>query len=404
MNERRILVPDATNRPALTAIRSLGSHGCEVFAGATEAWSLGGASRYVAGTIRHPDPGADPRGFVGLVAEHVQRHDIGVVMPAADVPTSALIEYEDLLPATVALLVPPRDALALAHDKIELVKLARRVEVPVPEGFEAGKDPLDDPRISSLGFPLVLKPRSSRYQRDGRWAAAGVKIVEDLEDMKSVLKTCPEFQAQQFLVQRKVPGEGRGVFLLAHDGELICVFAHRRIREKPPRGGVSTLCETATPEPVLVEFSRRLIAALQWTGVAMVEFKWNPETSEAWLIEINGRFWGSMQLAVASGIDFPWLFYRMAVLGESVEASPEVRNCRLWWLLGDADHFLLRIRHGGIRGLGAALADLIRTRQGRHLDLDTLKGNDPIPFLFELRERIRDGMRHLVRSISRHHR
>jgi predicted ATP-grasp superfamily ATP-dependent carboligase len=123
--------------------------------------------------------------------------------------------------------------------------------------------------------------------------------------------------------------------------------------------------------------------ALRWSGVAMVEFKYDPATGEAWLMEINGRFWGSMQLAVTSGVDFPWLVYQQEILGRRLEPSTIQRDVRLWWICGDIDHFLLRLAHGGLAELPALLADLVRTRQGHILDCDTLKAHDPVPFLYE---------------------
>ena len=53
--------------------------------------------------------------------------------------------------------------------------------------------------------------------------------------------------------------------------------------------------------------------ALRYTGVAMVEFKVNAKTGEFVLIEINGRFWGSLPLAVAAGANFPLWLYQMWV-------------------------------------------------------------------------------------------
>ncbi len=92
-----------------------------------------------------------------------------------------------------------------------------------------------------------------------------------------------------------------------------------------------------------------LMAALRWTGVAMVEFKHDPATGRSWLMEINGRFWGSIQLAIAAGVDFPWLYVRQALTGAApgpVTADPRVR---MLWLLGDLDQFLIRLKRPGVR-------------------------------------------------------
>ncbi|MBD3868841.1 MAG: ATP-grasp domain-containing protein [Acidobacteria bacterium] len=394
-----VLVPDATNRAALTTIRSLGSRGCPVTAGAPARASLGVASRYAREFFLHPPPAIDPAGFTEAIAGKLRQTGIGVVMPAADVPASALLQHRELLPAGTRLVLPPEAALERAHDKIGLMDLAASIGVPVPRGFTARGDFRSDPKAGELSYPLVLKPRVSRYYTEQGWRNASVRIAADAEQVEDYLKNCPEYEALDYLVQEKVPGEGRGVFLLARNGELQAVFAHRRIREKPPSGGVSTLCESAEPEPELLEYSRKLMSALNWSGVAMVEFKWDPETRRAWLMEINGRFWGSMQLAVASGVDFPWLLYCQEVLGEAGPADTGASRRRLLWILGDLDHFLLRLRRGDKPG--ALFRDLIGTRQGTSIDFDTFRMTDPYPFVLELFLMVRDTARSIVARLRR---
>ena len=48
----------------------------------------------------------------------------------------------------------------------------------------------------------------------------------------------------------------------------------------------------------------------------MVEFKMNDKTKNPVLMEVNPRFWGSVNQAVQSGVDFPYLLYMMAVEGD----------------------------------------------------------------------------------------
>jgi len=396
---RRVLVPDATNRPALTAIRSLGRRGCRIVAGDPGRPGLGTLSRFCDVTFRHPDPALDPEGFARAVARVARDEGVGAIVPAADVTTNALHDHVGELPDDVVLVAPPRDALRHAHDKIRLMSTATEVGVPVPDGFATLGDPRSDPRFRAFGFPVVLKPSQSRYFRDGSWHMSSVRIVHDDDDLDRVLRERAEYHTLPYLVQRLVPGEGRGVFVLASGGELQSVFAHRRIREKPPWGGVSTLCETAEPEVDLVEYSRRLMRALDWTGVAMVEFKWDPESRRAWLMEINGRFWGSMQLAVSSGIDFPWWAYRLAVGATAPPPAVAPDRVRLWWIPGDIDHFLTRLARGGGGELRAVARDLARTRQGLRLDPDTLEWDDPLPFLWELGRKVSFGIDAALRPL-----
>ncbi|MBK5189762.1 MAG: ATP-grasp domain-containing protein, partial [Gemmatimonadaceae bacterium] len=146
------------------------------------------------------------------------------------------------------------------------------------------------------------------------------------------------------LVQQRIVGPGIGIFLLVWDGALLATFAHRRLREKPPSGGVSVYSESVAADAELVERSQRLLEQLGWRGVAMVEYKRDAKTGVDYLMEVNGRFWGSLQLAIDAGVDFPALLVA-AASGAPVPSVSSYRvgtRNRWWW--GDVDHLLARWR------------------------------------------------------------
>jgi predicted ATP-grasp superfamily ATP-dependent carboligase len=379
----RVLVPHATNRAALTIIRSLGRRGCDVVASGPTRWCLGGASRFARQVLVHPDPMTEPEAFADAVAESIRRFEIEAVFPPSDATLHTLVDLHDRLPRSAVLLAPPAAALDLAHDKVRLVELASQLGVPVPRSivYEAGEP--TGAELAEIGFPLVVKPRRSLLKRDGHWEKSGVLLVENAMRYRSLLAERPSLREGGHLLQEKVPGEGRGVFLLAKDGQVRSIFAHRRIRETPPWGGVATLCEAAQPEAKLADYAERLVRALRWTGVLMVEFKWDPSSQRAWLMEINGRVWGSMQLAVECGLDFPWLLLAQETQGDTGPIGADRSDVRLWWLVGDASHFAARLRSGGAGAIPGLLRDLSRTRQGRRLRMDTLQAGDPVPFAVE---------------------
>jgi predicted ATP-grasp superfamily ATP-dependent carboligase len=130
-----------------------------------------------------------------------------------------------------------------------------------------------------------------------------------------------------------------------NEGMQLAMFAHRRIREKPPSGGVSVLRESIPLEKVLVDPALRLLQHVRWHGVAMVEFKVDRATNMPILMEINGRFWGSLQLAIDAGMNFPWLLFQLAA-GQAVVPPDHGYRCGIKsrWLLGDLDHLLIRLR------------------------------------------------------------
>ena len=62
-----------------------------------------------------------------------------------------------------------------------------------------------------------------------------------------------------------------------------------------------------------------LLEALHWRGAATVEFTRDARDGKPRLMQINGRLWNSLPLAVASGIDFPFLLYTLALQGTCPE-------------------------------------------------------------------------------------
>ncbi len=151
------------------------------------------------------------------------------------------------------------------------------------------------------------------------------------------------------LLQHRVAGVGEGLFALRWEGRTVARFAHRRLREKPPAGGVSVYRESIEPDPRLVSAGERLLDALDWNGVAMIECKRDPETGRHIIMEINGRFWGSVQLAIDAGINFPVLLVACA-LGQTpaLPAGTGYRvGIRSRWFWGDVDHLYLRLTRSG---------------------------------------------------------
>jgi predicted ATP-grasp superfamily ATP-dependent carboligase len=145
------------------------------------------------------------------------------------------------------------------------------------------------------------------------------------------------------LIQEYIPpgGVAYGVSaLLNDDSEARAIFAHKRIREFPVTGGPSTLRESVW-KPDLINLGFKLLKSMEWYGIAMVEFKEDPRDGIPKLMEVNPRFWGSLELSILSGVDFPYLLYRMVMDGDirSVTTYKTGVKCR-WLLPGDILHFL----------------------------------------------------------------
>jgi hypothetical protein len=135
------------------------------------------------------------------------------------------------------------------------------------------------------------------------------------------------------IVQAYCPGQGLGQFFYMHNGQVVRRFQHLRIAEWPPEGGFSSVCDSVPIEKhvALQEKSIALLRHIGWEGVAMVEYRWDPATDKAVLMEINGRYWGSYPLAVHCHADFALLsYYLESGLGlPALSAFQPAIRCRM---------------------------------------------------------------------------
>ena len=193
-----------------------------------------------------------------------------------------------------------------------------------------------------MGFPCVLKPHRSVLTGLNGVPNPGVQYADTVH---TPVREYPQ-AAYPILVQERITGPGEGVFLLLTDrGERVAAFAHRRLREKPPAGGVSTYRESIPLPRDLLGPAERLLADGGWSGAVMLEFKRSERSGRGYLMEVNGRLWGSLQLAIDAGVDFPVLLVR-AALGERVQPVASYRvGIRTRWLWGDVDHLIARLRY-----------------------------------------------------------
>jgi protein-tyrosine-phosphatase len=166
--------------------------------------------------------------------------------------------------------------------------------------------------LSEFELPVVLKPPAS-FNVENLINKNYVRKAYATDELNAYLESL--LYKGKVLVQENFIGTCVGVEVLAKRGELLVAFQHVRIHE-PLMGGGSSYRKSVPIQPELLDAVRKLVKILNYTGVAMVEFKVNFETGDWVLIEINGRFWGSLPLAVSAGVNFPYYLYQLLVEGK----------------------------------------------------------------------------------------
>jgi predicted ATP-grasp superfamily ATP-dependent carboligase len=382
-----ILLTDPEQRASLAAARALGRWGARVYT-IGEDRGLAGLSRFTVQHISLPAGVAhDSARFREAIAEVVRVYRIDVIVPVTDRASRALLGADQELGAKVA--GPNRAAYEGASDKAALLSVARKcgLRVPKQEVLASRGDAV--PQSVSSGW-TVVKPAHSVAEVAGSLVSTTVRYAFGREALEALVATYPA-AAYPLMLQERIRGSGEGVFLLRQRGHTALVFAHRRLREKPPAGGVSTYRVSILPPIDLVGQCEALLDVLGYEGAAMIEFKHDAATGEHVLMEINARLWGSVQLAIDAGIDFPSALVQSA-LGLPITASPVGRvGVRSVWELGELDHMWALLRRSPVElqlppGETAGLAGVLKALVNRKFSdrPEVFRWNDPIPFVAEL--------------------
>lgn len=341
---RGVLITDGNERSALAATRALGQRGIPVYVGADRPTCLAGRSRYCTSAFQYPSPWKNPREYAACVLDRAKRFDAAVLLPMTDVAVELLGEQAQELKGIVNIPIPSLVQYRQLSNKYELTDWAKKNGVPVPESIFLPDGAIEKVVEQVTKWPVVVKPGASLIKKNGLWAKTSVHVARNADELMHLYED-HWYLKQPSLIQQRIIGEGQGVFGLFSQGQPLALFAHRRIREKPPAGGVSVFRESIPLSHPITDYALKIVQSAQWQGVAMVEFKVDRESGVPYLIEVNGRFWGSLQLAIDAGVDFPFLTYQLATIGrlEPVEAKYSV-GVKSRWFLGDLDQLLLRLR------------------------------------------------------------
>lgn len=329
MQDDPVLVLDCQGPNGLALCRSLGKKGISVTAGGCARFLPGMLSKYTDEAYVHPDATGDPAAFVDHLEAHLERESYAAVFAVTDTTTSLLSRHKERLAATGTRIgVEDWETFLDANDKGRLFEIAADLDVPSPRTWTpdsmADVAAIDDECTGRV----VIKPRRTTTVDDSGQVLVnridGANYVDPDEDLverfRALVSTHPSLETTYPLVQEYVEGEGTMATVgLADDGEVLTFFQHEKYRVYPPSGGIGAV-RKGVYEPTMLTYTNQIIEALSWTGPFHVEFMQTPDGDFA-LLEVNGRYWGSLALTINSGVDIPWYHYQL-LTGQTPDPEP----------------------------------------------------------------------------------
>lgn len=332
----RVLVTYGWVRSSYAVLSNLTAHGLKVFVADSFRTGMCQASRKKAGFDLYPSHYQDEEAFVTAIVEICERRQIDLIM-ASHNETEILARHRNRFPGSLGALLPDPASSEEFNNKSKAFDLALAAGIPVPKrlGYR-GIDELAQGLRQTGMRRTVVKLRTGNSSKGVFHAASADETLAMVRRLISHFKLPQERYPQ---VEEYVEGEGWGSSALFWQGKKIAGFTHRRLREKIDTGGTSTLRE-ARRNPDLEAATEKILGHVGWHGFAMVEFKVCPNTGQFWFIEVNPRLWGSLPLAVAAGVEFPYLGHLCVAEGPEVakayaEAHPPWEGWRNRWLLGE---------------------------------------------------------------------
>jgi protein-tyrosine-phosphatase/predicted ATP-grasp superfamily ATP-dependent carboligase len=369
-----VLVLDGHSRAAVESVQALGRAGLDVHVAAEVADCPSFYSRYP--RCRHIQPVYDPMRFASWLRQLDAKYSFELIIPSTE---NSLLIFRDLPesdPFRLKAVLPDNRALDISLDKEKTRELALGMGIQVPSTRL-----IRDLRSAGppAAFPVVLKPCRSKVLVDGQLMTIGAQIVAREDARLDWLGRWLDYtEVQQ---QGYIAGNGIGIELLYNHGRKLWHFAHERIHELPLEGGASCYRRSIPAPSEALAAAERLLDALRWHGVAMVEFK-RDSRGHFWLLEINPRLWGSLALAIDSGVDFPLGLLMLARQQQTLEQpnykhfyyTRDLRN-DIQWLRSNSrvrhKNSLLRVRPR-LLSLLEYLRPLLRRESWDHFDFHDL--------------------------------
>lgn len=374
----RVLVFGDDDRSLLAVVRSLGRTGLEVHVAGCPPECHTLRSRYVARTLVLPPYRGDGREFIDAVCSVLSAQHFDLVLPCNDASILPLAAARQEIGALARLYLLDDRTMAIVNNKARSAELARSLGVPPPREIclRRGTDPAA--AFDQMQPPVVLKPVSS-FTLEALSEKHYVRTVFSIDEYREVARVM--LRSSDLVIQEYFAGHGVGIEVLASEGQVLAMFSHERIHE-PRTGGGSSYRKSIPVRPELATATAKLCHALSYTGVGMFEYRVNQ--SQFAFLEINGRMWGSLPLAVAAGADFPAWLYDLIVEGRKsfprdYRMNLYARNTLkdIWWFRENSRTPADQTAEERVprRKLFAELFNVVAGRERN----DTLVLDDPMP-------------------------
>jgi predicted ATP-grasp superfamily ATP-dependent carboligase len=306
-----ILIPDGENLMTIRVIQCLSQiRGIKIYVLSTRKYATIRFSRFVTKFIYRPENN-NVSDWVAHINNVTEKYSIDVIMPVFETGIRKLVENRNLLIYASKVLIPKTpEQFEIARNKWLLYLQLEKIGVPSPKSYDLIGGKLDSKELLKLNFPALIKPK---WELQG--GGKGIRKLSNLRDLENFQRI--NKHKDYFFIQEYNKGKDLGCNVLCKDGEILAYSIQLgtlfQDQEFKPQIGLEMIQEDS-----VYKATQKLMKSLKWTGVAHIDFLYDQDKREFFVLEINPRYWLTLQASIISGVNFPWL-YCLAVLGEEFE-------------------------------------------------------------------------------------
>lgn len=309
-----VIVTYCWNRVGYNILRNLYSHGLNVWAADVSKYNICSMSKYCSGSFTYPDPFTEENEFIECLLEKIKSLKPKVLLPTHD-ESVVIMRNKNRFPRELIIPYENEHILLTLANKAKATELAKSIGIPTPRVFS-------EPRLVEE-YPVVLKTTIGN-------SAKGVFIPKNMQELIALQN---KLGNDNTLIEEWIGGTDYSVDCVRWDGFWQSSVYHALVT-KTDGGGTTTQREIVRV-PILEEYAKRLLDAVDFHGVCGLDFRYDSNSGKAAFIEVNARFTGGLATPLAAGFEIPWIVYKLSTEGQYSSPIEIKVGTRTKWILGD---------------------------------------------------------------------
>ena len=289
-----VLIPDGDRVHVLEVIRCLAiDKKIKIHVLSSKNWVKPRFSRYISSFTLIP-PNLTEQETIEVLKQKILTKKIDVLLPVYVDKIRFLSKYISTFKSLTNLIIPNLESFDIANDKLELARFLGKKNINKPITYEL--DELNQIK-GNINFPVILKPV---YGIGGE----GVQKVSNAKDLDEKIKQINP--NEKYIVQNYIKGFDLGMSVLCQEGKILAYTIQKGTINKVG-SYESPISVQFLEEEEVYNSVEKMMSELNWSGVANVDFRYDEVEKSYKILEINPRYWGSLEASEKVGVNFPYL-------------------------------------------------------------------------------------------------